>query len=125
MVTVITHKVRHGTPMPVLEANATSNGAVMFIFGYECQHVETCSSEETVLKSEEFCLMGGDWWSASYKALPHKVNDKVLYQATLTKRPVLSTTVNSCVSTDGNCTEIVDFGGNSGGGSSVAPPENF
>ncbi|RKZ85081.1 MAG: hypothetical protein DRQ39_07595 [Gammaproteobacteria bacterium] len=93
--------------MPILGSNSTSTGAIMYVFGYECQEVITCSNDTTVLKSEQFCLMGGEYWSANYKALPAKVDGSVRFNVTITKKPVLSQSEPNCGG-GGNCS-LIDF----------------
>ena len=107
MATIFTEKVRHGTPMPVVGAGSTGGGTVMFVFGYECQEVEACSSTNNVKKSTEFCLYGGDYWSASYKALPQKVNGNVKYQATFTKKPIID--LEPCTVAGGTCDDSIEL----------------
>lgn len=89
MAVVNVHRQRNGNPLPILGGGSTSSGAVMYIFGNECQRVITCSNDDTPVRSEEMCLLGGLYWSASYKALPNKVSGKVRYNATLTEKPII------------------------------------
>jgi hypothetical protein len=107
MAIVDIHRARNGNPMPIMGGNSTSTGAVMYMFGNECQRVITCSDDGAPLRSEEMCLMGGAYWSASYRALPAKVDGDVKYNSTITEIPRIGQEVQC--STDGRNCDLISF----------------
>ena len=103
------YTLRTGKPLPIMGSGGESSGIKQYTFGSECQAVIACSNENTVLKSEEFCLMGGEWISANYRALPNKVNGNIVYNATLKKVPVILSSTNGCGGTGQNACSIISF----------------
>jgi hypothetical protein len=105
--TVNTYKVRSGPAIPVVGKGTTSKAITIFTFGVERQEViSQCASEVDFLTSKDMCLMGGDYFSANYRAFPGKIDGKLYFTAVLTKKPVKTneTTVGGCT------------GGSTGGG---------
>ena len=104
---ITTFKERVGRPMPVLGSGSSSTGSIQFKFGIECQRVDTCVATKDVVGSDEFCLVGGDLYSASYQALPYRdSNKKVIYSSTIRYKPTIhgnSSTVSSCGVRSNSC----------------------
>ena len=110
MANTTTYTVRTGRPIPIMGNSGAANGIRQYTFGYECQKVITCSTEETVITSEDMCLWGGDWYSASYRALPVKVNKKVLFNATLRGIPqIYADDESGCQQGQGSACSIIKF----------------
>ena len=86
---VTSYKVRSGPAIPIIGEGTTSNGITIFTFGVETQDViSTCTSETEILTSKDMCLMGGEYFSANYRAFPGKINCKLYFTAVLTKKPI-------------------------------------
>jgi len=79
---VTTYKVRSGNPLP------GAGGNIIFVFGTETQEIENndCSSE--VKTSKDMCLLGGDYFSANYKAYPGSFGSELVFSETLAKKPI-------------------------------------
>ena len=88
---VTTYKQRLGNAIPIVGTGSISTGVIIFTFGFETQEVLSCGSTHEMLKSTDMCLMGGNYFSANYKALPGKVGGKVAFSSVTTKKPILST----------------------------------
>lgn len=111
MVKVTTYKQRSGPAIPVMDG-ATSKGTIIFSFGSETQEVITeCSTETNFLGSNDMCLLGGEYYSAQYRAFPGKINNKLVFNSVLNKKPVSRAEIK----TEGECS-----GGGNGGGN-LAP----
>lgn len=98
------YKVRRGNAIPLLcNNNATSEGLIIFTFGTETQEVINCSVEEDVIHTTDMCMFtDGEYYSASYKAHPGKVNGQLRYSANLTKPPQRSGDYDDSNNCDGN-----------------------
>lgn len=91
MVKVTTYQVRAGNALPTLGGGSTSTGNIIFTFGTETQeeNSEECSTVD-ILKSKDMCLLGGDYFSANYKAIPGKKNGDLIFSTNITKKPIYS-----------------------------------
>lgn len=90
MVKVNTYRVRQGNPMPLLCDGDTSYGLVITFFGEERQEVNSCDADTEVLKSEDMCLRGGEYYSASYQAHQSRIDcDQMVFKSVTTKPPIL------------------------------------
>lgn len=100
MVKVITYTVRTGNAIPKLcdAPSDPSEGNIIFTFGTETQEVISCGFDINVVKSKDMCMFGGDYYSATYKALPGKVSGKLVFNSVLAKRPERTDTYPSCSS---------------------------
>lgn len=87
-----TYKVRSGNAIPIIPDGGgnSSQGSIIFTFGTERQEIISCGSEEEVASSRDMCLLGGEYFSANYSALPAKVNGKIKFASNLAKAPKLS-----------------------------------
>lgn len=90
MSSITTYNVRAGNAFPDVGEGSISTGAVIFTFGVELQEVLSCSTEKTVLKSKDMCLLGGSYFSASYRAYPGKVAGNLVFNSTVTKKPIFT-----------------------------------
>lgn len=91
MAIVNTYKVRIGNTIPIVSTGeGSSTGNIIFTFGTETQEVISCSSDSEVVGSSDMCLLGGEYFSANYRALPAKVNGDLVFVSNLTKAPVFS-----------------------------------
>jgi hypothetical protein len=109
MATVEVYTLRTGRPIPIIGGGGSASGAVQYTFGSECQKVITCAADDEVVHSDEFCLLNTDpeaYWSASYRALPVKIDDKVKYNSTITVKPKLLSSTGGCAGSGGNCSLI-------------------
>lgn len=97
MVKVTTYKARSSNAIPVIPDGGgnSSKGNIVFLFGTETQVIESCASTEDVKTSKDMCLLGGDYFSASYSALPAKVNGKIKFSSNTAKAPVYSSNYSS------------------------------
>lgn len=102
---VNSYKVRSGPAIPVIGGGTTSKAITIFTFGVETQEViSECASEVNFLTSKDMCLMGGEYFSANYRAFPGKIdlNDgngsRLYFTAVLTKKPIEKneTTIGVC-----------------------------
>jgi len=101
---------RVGRPMPVLGEGATSTGLVQYTFGAECKRVETCSNATEVVTSDQFCLTGGPYYSASYRALQEKdKRGKVVYNSTITSKTSIYGDSEFQCEGGGNACSIISF----------------
>ncbi len=109
MVKVITYKVRQGNPMPLLCDGDVSTGVIINFFGAETQEVYSCEAEDRILKSEDMCLRGGDYFSASYQAHQSRLDcNKIVFKSVVTKPPKLLS--NDALDTTGNSIGVdIDF----------------
>lgn len=97
MATVITYQIRSGNGVPLLcNGSSPSEGNIVFTFGTETQEVINCSFDSDVITSKDMCLLGGDYYSATYKALPGKVGGKLVFNSTLMKKPIRSAIYPKC-----------------------------
>ena len=92
MAKVTTYKVRSGNAIPIIANGGgdSSTGIVIFTFGTETQEIITCAAEDDVIGSADMCLLGGEYYSANYSALPAKVNGNLKFTSNLAKAPVFS-----------------------------------
>ena len=98
MTTLNSYQVRAGNAIPLMcnGANESSQGNLIFTFGTECQEIISCSYTITVIKSVDMCLLGGSYFTATYKGLPGRVHGKIVFQSNLTKKPILSENYGQC-----------------------------
>jgi hypothetical protein len=98
MTTLNSYTVRAGNAIPLMcdKPVDASTGNLVFTFGTECQEINTCGYTNQIIKSTDMCLLGGIYYTATYKALPGKVNGQVVFQSVLTKKPVLSADYGQC-----------------------------
>lgn len=91
MAKITTYQVRAGNALPRLGTGTTSAGNIIFTFGTETQEVESeeCS-KLGIVTSKDMCLLGGDYFSANYKALPGKVDGELIFNTNIAKKPILS-----------------------------------
>lgn len=89
---ITTYKTRMGNAIPIMGAGSSSEGTIIFTFGYEYQEILSCGSTDSILGSKDMCLLGGEYFSANYKALPGKVDGKVAFSSVSAKKPVLTLT---------------------------------
>lgn len=97
MAKLVTYKVRSGNSIPIIAGGGgdSSTGNVIFTFGTETQEIISCAAEDDVLGSSDMCLLGGEYFSASYNALPAKVNGQLKFTSNITKPPVFSANYNT------------------------------
>jgi len=86
MVTVVNYKVRRGNPVSSLCEDGSP--VYIFTFGTETQEIISCLKETEVLTTLDMCLLGGDYFAASYKAHPGKVNDRFVFSSNI-QSPVI------------------------------------
>lgn len=79
-------KVRHGNAIPIMAGSSMTN-AFVWTFGSESQEIEACESTAEVLASKDMCLLGGEYFSAQYKAHPGKANGSLVFNSVLAKKP--------------------------------------
>lgn len=96
MTTTAIYNVRASNAIPLLCGSTTSQGNIIYTFGTECQEVILCGYTSKVLKSEDMCLLGGEYFSANYKALPGKVNGKLVFTSNLAKKPSITNEYGKC-----------------------------
>jgi len=98
MVKLITYKVRVGNAIPILcdKPEDASKGNVVFTFGTETQEVISCSADDKVVGSKDMCMRGGFYFSANYRALPGKVNGRLVFNSVLTKDLIRTNTYPKC-----------------------------
>jgi len=93
MVKVYTYRIRAGNAISIVcddTINNISQGNLVFTFGTESQEINSCSADQDLLKSSDMCMLGGNYFSATYRAYPGKVNGKLVFNSVITKKPVLS-----------------------------------
>lgn len=97
MARLVTYKLRIGNSIPIIAGGGgnSSTGNVIFTFGTETQEIISCAAEDEVLGSADMCLLGGDYFSANYNALPAKVNGKFKFTSNITKPPIFSANYNT------------------------------
>lgn len=87
---VLIRKDRIGKPLPKMcEGNASSNGLVVYSFGYATQEVLNCPATEQVLLSKNACLRSFEdnaYVSADFKAQGN-VNGDLIFSASITYKP--------------------------------------
>jgi hypothetical protein len=98
MTTLNTYTVRAGNSLPLMcdQPVSQSTGNIVFTFGTECQTITNCGYTNQIIKSTDMCLLGGTYFTATFKGLPGKVNGKIVFQSTLAKKPVLSPNYGQC-----------------------------
>lgn len=103
MIKVTTYKVRSANAIPIMPqgGGSSSDGVIVFTFGSETQETISCGSDRDVIRSSDMCLLGGEYFSANYSALPGKINGDLVFQSNLAKVPVLSKNyVTGCLEGD-------------------------
>lgn len=100
MVKTTTYKVRSGPGMPIMGDSDISAGVVIFTFGSETQKIEAGCSNEIDITSKDMCLMGGAYFSASFKAMPGTVDGNLIFSSTKATKPIMAG------STDGNMCDL-------------------
>jgi len=92
MTKTFSYKIRAGNSIPIVPDGGTSSskGNIIFTFGTEKQEILNCGSDRDVLSSDDMCLLGGEYFSASYSALPAKVNGQLRFVSSLAKAPIIS-----------------------------------
>ena len=99
MAIVNTYTLRLGRPMPVLcDTGGTAEDVISYTFGSECQQVETCAADENVAPSAETCLMNMEddaIYSATYRAHPVTVDGKIIFNSTVTRKPIATNNYRS------------------------------
>jgi hypothetical protein len=101
---------RVGRPMPLLGSGNESSSLIQYTFGAECQKIINCSNETTVLPSEDFCMAGGQYYTASYRALQQKdKSGRIVYNSTVREKPSLYEDANYVCEESGNVCDIISF----------------
>lgn len=99
MSSYVVYKARVGRPMHTLGAGGGATGLIVFSFGSECSTVEYCEATTDMASSRDMCSFdAGDnaLVSASYRALPKKINGTLKFSSVEVKRPVISSQLGSC-----------------------------
>jgi hypothetical protein len=79
-------------------------GNLIFTFGTECQSTNLNECAQSNLKSTDMCMLGGEYYTATYKAYPGTLNGSLVFSSTESERPIYSADYNSCSSSNGPTT---------------------
>ena len=101
---LVSYKVRSSNSFPI------QGGNLIFTFGTECQQVIFNECASTILTSRDMCMLGGNYYSATYKAYPGSIGGQLVFSATEASRPVYTGQYGSS-----ECTGL----GGGGGGANV------
>lgn len=90
MVIINTYTVRVGNSLVDIALREEDRKVITFAFGTETQKINMCEVDYNVLKSDDMCLRGGLYNSASYKGLPALVNGRLAFSSTVSEPPIKS-----------------------------------